>query len=105
MLGDCYVVAYREQQKSRDAILVHGLVNGQGKLKGIKYNHAWVEIGDTVIDRTIQSESMQEMPKLAYYALGDIKTTYKYSFMEVIERSLETETYGPWEDELLSNKH
>jgi len=103
--GDCYVVAYQEQQKYKGSLLVHGLVNGQGRLKGIKYNHAWIEIDDKVIDRTIQNEEMKEMDKEIYYALGNIETTYKYDFLQVIEKSLEIETYGPWEDELLENEH
>jgi len=106
--GDCYTVAYKEQEKSNQYVLVHGLVQGQGKLKGIKYNHAWVEDtkNDIVIDRTIQSKNLQEMPKIAYYALGQIQENevFRYTFIEKIEKSSKFETYGPWEARLLTNK-
>ena len=106
MLGDCYVVAYEEQQKHKGSLLVHGLVTPViGPLENITYNHAWIEINDKVIDRTIQSEKMQEMDKETYYVIGRIEVTYKYERMEVIKTSLETETYGPWESKLLENEH
>ena len=51
--GDCYVQAYRYMQSHPDVTLVHGIVTGQGPIQGLQYNHAWIEDGDMVIDKTI----------------------------------------------------
>lgn len=108
-LGDCFVRAYRyfsDNQRSlgSNAFLVHGLVSGQGKLTGIVFCHAWVEVGDTVVDMT-QPPSMQKLPKLAYYALGQIRTVFRYDFQQVMKKSLQYQTYGPWESVLLNNPY
>jgi hypothetical protein len=101
--GDCYVIAYREQGPKD--ILVHGLVTPRnGPLQNITYNHAWIERDDKVIDRTIQNKDIQEMDKDIYYALGQTKTTYKYTLNEVLEKSDKFQTYGPWEKELLESE-
>ena len=101
-LGDCYQKAYRYFQKHPNFLLVHGLVHGQGKLNGVIYDHAWVEDGNTVIDMTLPKQ-LQKLNKKVYYALGKIKTTFKYDQDQVVKKSLEYETYGPWEDVLLKN--
>lgn len=102
--GDCYRLAYREQRKNKDSLLVHGLITPIfGALKGITYNHAWIEIDDTCIDRSIKLKTMQEMPKLAFYALGQIRIFFKYSYFQTIKKSQEYETYGQWEQVLVDN--
>jgi len=102
--GDCYVIAYREQGPKD--ILVHGLITPlMGPLAGVTYNHAWIERGDKVIDKTIKNEDMQEMDIKIYYTLGRIEKTYKYTLKEVLENSDKFQTYGPWEKELLNNPH
>ena len=102
--GDCYVVAYREQGPKD--ILVHGLVTPViGPLENLTYNHAWIERGNKVIDRTISNPDMQEMDKNIYYALGRIQITYKYKLQEVLENSDKFQTYGPWQKQLLNNPY
>lgn len=102
--GDCYVIAYREQGPKD--LLVHGLVTPViGPLENVTYNHAWIERDDKVIDKTIQNESMQEMDKETYYALGRIEVIYKYTMQEVMKNSDKFQTYGPWEKELQNNPH
>ena len=77
-----------------DAHLVHGEVGGQGKLDGVRYGHAWVEINGSVIDpsngRTIC------MKREAYYALGKVDAVRRYSFQETIRQMADTAHYGPW---------
>ncbi len=107
--GDCYILAYKyfmdNVTKNPNLRLVHGLVSGQGALEGIIYNHAWVEDGNRIIDMTLPKKLQKSISKLQYYKIGKIKTTYKYSYDKVIEKSLNFGTYGPWETTLLRNKY
>lgn len=105
MLGDCYYQAYKYQEQNPNVTLVHGLVDGQGKLKGIIYNHAWCEDGDNIIDMTLNPNLQKIINKQLYYLLGNIKTTYRYTFQDRLEKSLKIGTYGPWEDVLLKSKY
>lgn len=95
--GNCYTSAVNYVMKHPDTILVHGIVTGQGAIEGIEYGHAWVEDGDTVID----TASGKELPKFLYYALGNIHYTKRYSYNDMLEKMLETETYGPWDKKIL----
>jgi transposase len=103
-VGDCFEAAYKKLyevfREHPEAKLVHAIVTGQGPIKGVQHGHAWVEIGDTVLDysngRTI------EMPKQIYYAVGNIDPSnsdeYKtYSYKEMADISMDQGTYGPWE--------
>ena len=94
--GDCFVVSLNKfMTDPKRYTLVHGIVTGQGAISGLQYCHAWVEDGDTVIDMTLP-ESMREFPKVAYYAVGNIKTTKRYDYRQVLENVCKYETYGPW---------
>ena len=109
--GDCYIKAYQYFQanafKNNNLILVHGLVTGQGPLEGIVYNHAWIEDGNKIIDLTLPPKLQKSFSKSKYYKIGKIKESnvYKYNYNEVIEKSIEYKTYGPWEKKLLRNKY
>ena len=103
-VGDCFEAAYKKLyevfREHPEAKLVHAIVTGQGPIKGVQHGHAWVEIGNTVLDysngRTI------EMPKQIYYAVGNVDPSnsdeYKtYDFKEMADISMDQGTYGPWE--------
>ena len=101
--GNCFQTAWRAfyQNISKSPLLVHGIITGQGPIEGIKYNHAWVEIGDIVIDKTIPMFA-KGFPKDAYYRLAeaDEDKIFKYAAKEVAKKAQEFGTYGPWEDVL-----
>lgn len=108
--GDCYVAAYKFFNSNHtdghgEMFLVHGLVSGQGKLEGIKYNHAWVEDDHIVYDYS-NNRNIQ-LPKSLYYRIGEIQKgeVYKYNFDEVNKNSLKYKTYGPWEPKLLKHPY
>jgi hypothetical protein len=109
-LGQCYQVAYhyfdKNYPRNHNLRLVHGLVTGQGPIKGIIYNHAWVEDVQKkiVIDETFP-EPYRVMPVDLYYRLGKVVSTYKYDLMQVMMKASTFKTYGPWEDELIKNKY
>ena len=115
-IGDCYEAAGRYMMKecsfgNDDCVLtlVHGEVSGQGPLEGIRYGHAWVEKGDSVIDKSNGRDI--NMPKFFYYAVGQIRrevfddegyhpgkeNVYRYSWEEARKNILLYEHWGPWD--------
>jgi hypothetical protein len=100
--GDCYEAAAKYLMdetlyghKNLHLKLVHGEVTGQGPIEGVKYGHAWVLDGDTVIDKSNGRDV--RMPKAFYYALGQIERTIEYTYEEARDKLLEHQTYGPWD--------
>lgn len=98
--GDCYQAAGRLIMKfmsDKKAKLVHGMVNGQGALEGVRFGHAWVEYGSKILDHS--NGKKQEMPKALYYAVGDIKPSEckYYDPGKAAGWMLKTEHWGPWE--------
>jgi len=101
--GDCYEVAGHyilgwegENIDSRHR-LVHGMVNGQGQLAGLRFGHAWIEHGNMVIDKSNGNDVT--LPKEIYYKAGHIKKgdNKYYTQEEARKWILETENWGPWE--------
>lgn len=91
--GNCFKVAVDTLMSNPDGFLVHGVVTGQGAIDDVQYCHAWVEVGNQVIDNTVPVT----IDKSIYYAIGDIQITRKYPYREALEQMLRTETYGPWD--------
>lgn len=96
--GNCYSTAVREAEKvGPEALVCHGTAIGQGPIDGIPHGHAWVEVGDIVIDRSNGADFVG--PAVLYYALGKLTNIRRYSQDEVRRLLLEHKHYGPWEEE------
>jgi len=97
--GDCYEAAAMfviGNAFCPGIVLAHGEVTGQGKIAGIRYGHAWVEIGDAVIDPSNGRKIC--MRRDAYYAIGKITgSVVRYAPHDARRMMLETHHYGPWE--------
>ncbi len=97
--GNCYEAAAKLLHAHRDCpgiALAHGTVTGQGPVAGIRYGHAWVEIGEVVLDPS--NGRLVVARKTAYYAAGEIaEPVARYTFAEAAREMLETGHYGPWE--------
>lgn len=98
--GDCYEVSGRYVMDRHfmglsNPVLVHGTVTGQGKIHGIEYDHAWVEEGDEALDMSCGRNI--RMPKVVYYALGQIKDTKTYTYEQMREMVNKYKHWGPWE--------
>ena len=100
--GDCYEAAAKLLEAHRGCpgiALAHGTVTGQGRIAGVRYGHAWVEIGDLVLDASNGRFVVARKP--AYYAAGEIaEPVARYTFAEAARRMVETGHYGPWEKRL-----
>ena len=110
--GDCYEAAGQFCMGSMympepvefigEPYLVHAEVKGQGKAEGIRFGHAWVEDDENVYDYSNGRRIV--MPKVVYYAIGDIQTEnpqkyQKYTFPEARAKMLKTKHYGSWDIE------
>ena len=99
-MGDCYPAGGRLIMNffgDKDHRLVHGMVDGQGALEGMRYGHCWVESKDTVLDHS--NGKKLEIPTKVYYALGrvDPAECKYYSPKEAARFMSEEEHWGPWE--------
>lgn len=102
--GDCYEAAGRlilfgdgEVNSYGELYLIHGMVDGQGPLKGIRYDHAWCEDDHLIYD--FSNGRRLIFPKQLYYSIGNIKESdnLKYSKEEARRFILDTGNWGPWE--------
>ena len=98
--GDCYQAAGRliiNFMGDKSARLVHGMVEGQGSLKGLKFGHAWVEYGSKCLDHS--NGKKQEIPKTVYYAVGNImpQQCKYYAPRETTRKMMKHKHWGPWD--------
>lgn len=109
-MGDCYEVAGRMailglskapngEKFLGEPMVVHGEVEGQGQIKGLRYGHAWVEDDVYVYDFSNGKSLM--LLKEVYYYLGKINQDkpklYKYTFLQARQKMLKTGDFGPWD--------
>jgi len=94
--GDCFRVAANLTLQLGDRAR---LIHGQPTLTRppyIKYDHAWVEVGDEVLD--LSNDKAYAISRELYYAVGhiDSEESESYSSEETRSQLLEHEHYGPW---------
>lgn len=107
--GDCFIVAARMVIDDPSLTLVHGIPLGTaGETEGRRYWHAWVEqverlehpglAAPMVIERVIDQSNggYVIMPVGAYYNIGRIEQTWRYTATEALALMDETGHYGPW---------
>jgi hypothetical protein len=97
--GDCFVVSGKYMMdhcifETSDLKLAHGTVVGQGRIKGVKYEHAWIEQNGIVIDLSLGRDI--RMPKDVYYALGNIENVKLYGCAEFRKMINQYGHWGPW---------
>ncbi len=98
--GDCFIVAANLATDDRGGVeltLCHGQPIGRGEANlGQRYDHAWVEHGDKVIDNSNGLRLL--VSRGAYYSLGRIDATAvrRYTPQQARVLMLEHGHYGPW---------
>ena len=104
-LGACYQFAFQAQQHEADSMreLVGSdeeviLVQGYGRNTGDYIGHAWVEVGDFVIDCGSQRNVFTPMKRDAYYSKYSVKYLNRYTTEEARKKFLEMESFGSWTD-------
>ena len=97
--GDCFKVAGRAIIEDESLKLVHAFVYGQGPMKGRRFEHAWNEKGNTVIDNSNGQKTV--MNKKQYYKLaGVVKKSGAYASYDSTKglvNMLKNRHWGPWD--------
>jgi len=106
--GDCFESALKELMNSNpfekdhmdNMTMVHAIVSGQGNIEGVQHGHAWVEVGDVVIDKSNGRNIV--MRKDEYYKAGKIDPNNpnefkRYNRQEMAKKVSKYKTYGPWD--------
>lgn len=105
-LGDCYEAAAKYMMSnsgSKDLILVHAEVMGQGQIEGLTFGHAFIIDDMNVID--VSNGKNLVMPKTVYYAIGGIDfigNEYRYNRKQLLDKITTFGHWGPWELETKS---
>ena len=100
--GNCYQGAFDYVMSHDGWTLVHGIaVVTAGPNKGKKFGHAWCERGEIVYD----AASDMEVPKIIYYAIGQVGYTHPYTKEQAREEVLQSMTYGYWDSKLATALH
>ena len=75
------------------------MVGAGNGIDGIRYAHAWVEIGDVVIDPSINLEEPRVIRKESYYKVGKIKKqdTKRYSHRQMCDMLTKYKMFDAWE--------
>ncbi len=92
--GNCFDVAGRMVMDNRDMVLCHGIVAGQGELKGRRIDHAWCELQDVVFD--FSNGRKHTLRKERYYKIGKISKVKRYNSKEACKLMLKIGHFGPW---------
>ena len=107
---DCYQAAGRFLMDKwaggceHEFTLVHGIVTGQGEIAGVRYGHAWVEDEkELVYDYSNDREII--LPKMLYYAIGQVSNTVHYTIDEVRGLVVETGIWGAWDETIRAAEH
>jgi hypothetical protein len=100
--GDCYMNAFDHVQLNNDWTLVHGIaIVTMGPNAGREFGHAWCEKGEEVYD----AASGKTIPKVLYYAIGNVQYAKSYTWEEARKIALEKKVFGPWDDKVDSALH
>jgi len=101
--GNCYENAFKFAVHIDNGWdLVHGIcILTGGELEGQEFGHAWCEKGDNVYD----AESGKELPKVLYYAVGNIGYTHRYTVKEARKMAVKTGNYGAWDKTIQKALH
>jgi hypothetical protein len=79
------------------AVVVHGVATHRPQ--GYRFKHAWVEVGNVVIDVTVSLDFPTYVgPRDDYYALGKIRPEEcrRYCAREVFSLGEQFQHWGPW---------
>lgn len=93
--GDCFKTAADFVASHSDATLVHATVRGQGPLEGMRYEHAWIEVGDLAID--LSNGNLITLPAVLYRKAADLTHERRYDQQQTCRLLITEGHYGPWD--------
>lgn len=97
--GRCFEAAIHALMCHAHSTLVHGTPLGHaGEVAGIRYAHAWIELGDLlVVDLTMSGRPT--MPRALYYRAASLTEAHvrRYTADEAARLLCSSGHYGPWD--------
>jgi len=100
--GNCYSDAFDYAQMHPEWTLVHGIaIVSSGPYAGCEFGHAWCEKEEAVYD----AATGKEVPKVLYYAFGNINYSVEYSWNEARKMAVKTKVFGPWDKKVSQALH
>lgn len=97
-LGDCFEAAGRLAQDLDAAFLsvklIHAQVSGQGKLRGVRFWHAWVETQGVALDLANGRRIGMRVDK--YRAAGGVLNVREYEVAQALIEAVRSRHWGPW---------
>lgn len=97
--GRCFEAAIHALRSFTNGTLVHGTPLGHaGEVAGIRYAHAWIELGDLlVVDLTMSGRPT--MPRALYYRAASLTEAHvrRYTADEAARLLCSSGHYGPWD--------
>lgn len=108
--GNCYQncieFIIRNKGTFMDCKITHGVVDGQGPLKGHTISHSWIESPDGKIcfDIEMGSNAWVAISKEEYYGIGVHEDTVKrYTIIEAFIELEKSMNYGPWDEDIINH--
>jgi len=101
-IGDCHEAAFRFLQERRNdpnLVMVQALVTGVGRVKGIKFAHSFVLDTKRNLVFEVANGKRTVLPKDIYYSIGNVVEYGRYSFLECVDKILESPNWV-WNEEL-----
>jgi hypothetical protein len=99
--GDCYIAAFECAMAivigdpDLAPLVCHGTVTGQGKLEGIRFGHAWVEVPPLRLTFDTANGRNVVMATDRYLELAEASDVRRYTTAEIWTRVKAAGHYGP----------
>lgn len=86
-----------DASEDEEIYLVHGFGRRRGQENDGYVDHAWLEVGDVMVDCGTMYHRLTKLDREAEYAKYDFFHTTRYTEKQAIHLGIETHSYGPWE--------
>jgi len=98
--GNCFknVIDWISKNSVSNSIVVHGKITN---FQDSRIDHAWIEIGDEVIDPT----AGVKMNKIRYYSITKAEADAKYSEIDTLVNAVRSGNGGPWTKAEVGNRY
>lgn len=87
-----------DASEDEEIYLVHGFGRRPGQAIDGYTHHAWLEVGDVMVDCGTMYKHLTKLEREAEYAKYDVLHTTRYTARQANRLAIETRSYGPWEE-------
>ena len=87
-----------DASEDEEIYLVHGFGRMPGQAVDRYTHHAWLEVGDFMVDCGTMYHHLTRLDREATYAECDVCHTTRYTSQQANRLAIETHSFGPWEE-------